>query len=83
MRFYEYSDLKFNDKKEYDGNTYFVQDGNTARRDYVIRTERCMMFVTIYRKFFDDIPQISVEENDEYFESIITSLIDGFYTVSE
>ena len=83
MRIYEYSDLKFKDKNEYNGNYYFVQKDNLTVRDYVIKTSRCIIFVTISRKYFDDIPASSVEENDAYFDSAVRKLIDSFYVVAE
>lgn len=83
MRIYEYSDLKFNNKKEYDGNIYSVQKDNLTVREYVVRTSRCLMFVTISRKFFDEIPASSVEENDAYFDSAVRRLIDSFYVAAE
>lgn len=83
MRFHEYSDLKPYEYEHYGDNSYFVNEDYGFTREYVINTNRCMVFVTICRSYFDEPPATSIEEDDEYFENIITRLMDSFYTVSQ
>ena len=91
-----YNDKRFDDIENYRGGNekdssgyvdglagYSFQKDNLTVREYVVRTSRCLMFVTISRKFFDEIPASSVEENDAYFDSAVRRLIDSFYVAAE